>query len=171
VEKKMKEANIYDLNFSAPREFGRNLVAISVGDENKYNAMTAARGTIGYLWELPVVTIYVRHSRYSHDFLLDNKRFSISFFGGDKKKELLYIGTHSGRDEDKLAKCGIEVAFEDSIPYLKGAKLVLLCESIFEDEVTRDKFIDKKIDDKIYSSNLNYHTVYVGKILKTLVED
>ena len=52
-------------------KIGTEWMAVTAGDKDKVNTMTASWGTIGVLWGKNIVTIYVRDSRYIflHRFL------------------------------------------------------------------------------------------------------
>lgn len=72
--------------------------------------MTIAWGHIGCLWErnthsnrLPTIICYVRPCRYTKRFLDNEEYFSVTAFDENYRKVLGYIGTHSGRDIDKIA--------------------------------------------------------------------
>ena len=52
--------------------FDKKWTLLSAWDKNKFNTMTISWGGLGTLWGKPVATVYVRKSRYTHDFMEDN---------------------------------------------------------------------------------------------------
>jgi len=56
-----------------------------------------------------MVAISVCKERYSHSLISQNKEFTLSFPTADMKEEVLFCGTHSGRDMDKLKESGLKV--------------------------------------------------------------
>ena len=66
----------------------------------------------------PIVTVYVYPSRYTYEFLKANETFTVSFFPKEYRKALGYMGTHSGRNEDKVRAAGLTpVAMGSSVTY------------------------------------------------------
>ena len=85
------------------------------------------------------------------------------------KKDLAYCGKVSGRDEDKIAKCGFTVEHENGVPYFAESRLVMTCKKMFSQELSAAGFIDKSIIDANYS-NKDWHVMYIGEIEKVLVD-
>ena len=92
---------------------------------------------------------------------------TLSFFGGEKKKEMALCGKVSGRDCDKFAETGLTPAFIDGTVYVKEAETVLVLRTIAKTEMTPDSFLDSSIDESCYP-NKDYHIVYIAEIVKTL---
>ena len=46
-----------------------NQALLGVGDKEHFNAMTIGWGALGTMWSKPCCTVYVRHSRYTHELL------------------------------------------------------------------------------------------------------
>lgn len=178
----MKEISVDELNINPCLEIGKNWMLITAGDEIKCNSMTASWGSIGALWEAgvnggSVTTIYVRPCRYTDSFIDSNECYSLCFFDEEYRKDLSYMGSHSGRDEDKVSHTKLHLDYSDGVPYYKEAKLVLICKKIYKGKIYKEGFIDKSILDTYYKSDSNsiynnesYHNVYVGKIQKVLIK-
>ena len=62
------------------------------------NTMTISWGSLGELWNKPVVTVYVSSSRYTHQFMEKNDHFTVAFFPAEYRQALQYLGSHSGRE-------------------------------------------------------------------------
>ena len=107
----MQEIFYKDLKFNPFTLVGDEWMLITAGNENKFNTMTASWGQMGALWGHgggdPVVTIYVRPQRYTKEFINNNKYFTLTFFNKEYKKDLAYLGSHSGRDENKVLKTNL----------------------------------------------------------------
>lgn len=174
----MKLLNIKDLKINPVDLIGNKWMLVSAGKKNKFNTMTASWGQIGALWGHGLygrgtVTIFIRPSRYTDRFVNTNKCFSLSFFDDKYKKDLSYLGSHSGRDEDKISKTNLHVKFIDQVPTFKEASLVLICKKIYKGKINQKGFIDKSIITSFYKdaakniyNNSSYHNVYIGEILK-----
>ena len=143
-------------------KIGKQWMLITSGDEDKANTMTASWGGVGVLWGSDVVYIFVRQSRYTKEFIDKTGHFSISFLGEEYRKALQHLGTVSGRDGD------VSVAYENGIPYIDEAELVLTCTALSATDITMDQMLDAEIEPKWYADG-DLHTMYVGKIEEILV--
>ena len=87
------------------------------------NTMTASWGGLGRLWNKDVAFAFIRPQRYTKEFVDSADSFSLCFFGGEKMQELGYLGTVSGRDEDKIAKSGLTLTHIDGVPCFEEATI------------------------------------------------
>ena len=77
----MREVNLLEYKsnvfFDIDKKWG-----IIVSGDNKvgFNGMTVSWGGLGILWNKPVAYIFVRKSRYTHEFLDKSKSISICSF-------------------------------------------------------------------------------------------
>ncbi len=161
--KKMKKTDIGQLDMNAVRMIGDEWMLITAKKGETANTMTASWGGLGVLWGKPVATVYIRPQRYTKEFVDAGDQFTLSFFGGDCKKEMGYLGKVSGRDEDKIAKSGLTLTDVDGEPAFKEAKLVLVCRKLYEDDIKPELFIDPEIDGKWYPDR-DYHRMYIAEI-------
>ena len=107
-----------------------------------------------------------------HEFLENSGYYSICFFDSKYKKDLVYLGTNSGRDGDKISKTKLTIINDGLAPYFKEANLVIFCRKIYRDDFKKENFIDKSIIDNIYyEKGAKLHTMYIGKIEKVIEQD
>ena len=163
----MKEINIREIKESAVKMISDDWALLSAGNESKWNTMTVSWGGIGEIWGKDVAFVFVRPQRYTKEFIDKNGRFTLSFFGGEMKKEMGILGKISGRNEDKIALARIKGAFEADTVYVDGAKYVLVCKTLYTDFIKPENFIEKDNDEKWYAQK-DYHKVYVAQIEKVL---
>lgn len=144
--------------------FDKDWMALAVGKKGDMNAMTISWGEMGELWGRPVVTVYVSTSRYTHSFMERNKYFTVTAFPSKMRPALQYIGTHSGRDGDKLKAAGLTPEYTElGNPIFKEANLAIECKIIYS-----APFIPERIDKdarKVYDNGMGIHTMYIGEIL------
>lgn len=169
----MKEISYKELNINPITKIADEWVALVTGKSgDKINAMTLSWGEIGSLWGhssgMPVVTIYVRPQRFSKILLDQEEYFTLCFFD-NKKKELAYLGSHSGRNEDKIAKVGFHNVILKDYSYIEEANLVLVCKKIYRQTLKEECFIDKNIIEDCYA-NKDFHDMYIAKIEKVLIK-
>lgn len=171
----MKEISYKELKINPITAISDDWVELVTGKEgDKVNAMTISWGEIGSLWGhgagMGVVTIYVRPQRFSKILLDKEDYFTLCFFGGDYKKELAYLGTHSGRDEDKIAKVGFTSTSKKDYSYINESKMVFVCRKLYRQTMKEECFIDKSIIDDCYPKK-DFHDIYIAKIEKVLIKE
>ena len=105
----MKEISYKDMKFNPFNLIGGEWMLITAGDENSCNTMTASWGHLGCLWgnNDPSAVVYIRESRYTKEFVDKEPYFSLCVMDKSFKKQMAYLGSTSGRDEDKIAKAGV----------------------------------------------------------------
>ncbi len=141
----------------------KDWMLITAEKEGKVNTMTASWGGVGIIWNKKVAYIFIRPQRYTKEFVDASERFSLSVLPDSYRKELTYLGRVSGRDEDKIAKTGLKVAYENNVPYFEESKYVLICRKLYAQDLKGECFIDKSLDPKNYPTQ-DYHTMYVAEI-------
>lgn len=156
-----------EFNDNPFKMIGKDWFLITAGDENHVNTMTAGWGGLGVMWGKDVVFIVIRPERYTKEFVDKFDTFSLSFFDENHKKEMLYLGSVSGRQENKIQKSGLTVLREDNIPYFKEAKTKMLCKKLYAQEMKEECFVDKELIEKWFPKK-DFHIMYVGEILKVI---
>ncbi len=170
---KIKEIDLKDLSVNPFEMIGKEWMLITAKNGDKVNTMTASWGGMGVMWNHNVVFAFIRQSRYTKEFIDGSDSFSISFYPESEKKTLAYLGTASGRDEDKIEKAGYNVLFDDNTPYFEEAKVTFICKKLSRHYIGKEGMIDDNIVPKWYSGEdeNNYHDMYIGTIEKVLVKE
>lgn len=164
-----KEINIRELKDNFVKMISNDWALLTAGKNDDFNTMTVSWGGIGELWNKDVCFVFVRPQRYTYEFMEKNDYFSLSFFGGEYKKELGICGSKSGRDIDKMAETGfIHVDLGESVGY-EQAKLNVVLKKLAYQDMKPDGFIDDSIMNN-YANN-DFHRVYVGEIVKVVLND
>ena len=158
-----------------PVEFGDKWMLLSAGtEEHGYNTMTIAWGHLGAIWHrrgsagsMPTAICYVRPSRYTKKFMDAEPYFTLSAFPAGYKKALGYLGSHSGRDEDKISAAGLHPVHTDGTTYLEEAEMVYICRKVYQAALLEEGFVDKDLIDVNYPER-DFHDMYIGEIVKVL---
>ena len=103
----MNEWNASQWDATVFRQLHRHWALLTAGSIAHYNAMTINWGGFGTLWQKPTVTVYVKPARYTHDYMMEQEYFSVSFFPERYHQDLVYLGTASGRQTDKLSQTSL----------------------------------------------------------------
>lgn len=161
----MKEVKLEELEFNPFTMIGKEWMLINTKTKDEVNTMTASWGGMGHLWNKNVVFLFVRPQRYTKKLIdEENVKVSVSFFGGEHKKELGYLGTNSTYDvKDKIQKSGLHLIEEEGVVSFEEATLTLEVEKLYRQTLTEDNFLNKKVDEDAYPKH-DYHDVYVCEI-------
>ena len=148
---------------------GNRWMLIGAEKDGRVNAMTASWGGLGVLWGKNVALIFIRESRFTKEFVDAADMFSLTFFDHEKYKNMYgYMGSISGRDQDKITQTGLTVVHDDTgTPYFEEAETVMICRKLSATFLSPEQFIDKTIDVRCYADK-DYHTMYIGEIVKIL---
>ena len=158
-----------DIEKNAFTSIGKEWFLVTAKKDDKINTMTAAWGGFGVMWNKNVAYIVIRPQRYTKEFVDFSDYFSLAFFDKEFKDKLSYLGTVSGKDEDKISKSNLTTVYDNEIPYFEEANLVIFCKKLFATEYKEENFIDKDIMNKIYPSK-DFHTLYIAEITKVLTK-
>lgn len=133
---KAKEYKIFEL-------FDKQWAIVTAGSMAHYNSCTVSWGSLGNIWghaghSCPIVTVYVHPARYTSEFLRDSDIFTVSFYPESCRKALSYIGSHSGRDGDKIAAAGLTPVTMGQGVTFREANLTFLCKKLYQHQFSRD---------------------------------
>ena len=146
---------------------GKDWLLFTAEKDGKANTMTASWGGLGIMWNKKVAYIFIRPQRYTKEFVDSADKLSISVLPNTYRKELGYLGTVSGRDEDKISKANLTLKHYDDVPYFEEVRLTLICRKLYAQELKEECFIEKGISEQWYPEK-DYHTMYVVEIEKIL---
>jgi flavin reductase (DIM6/NTAB) family NADH-FMN oxidoreductase RutF len=172
----MKELNYRqidpaDINDNLIRLIASDWMLVTAGNREKFNTMTANWGGTGYLWNKPVVFVFVRPERYTYGFMENSEGFTLTFFEEKYRDALNFCGTKSGRDFDKVAETGLTPYFTRlGYPAFTEARLVMECHKLYADQLTREAFTDVKPLATHYSTKGGLHKLYIAGIEKVWVQ-
>lgn len=165
-----KEISPDNFDYSVFKTIGKDWMLIAAEADGKANAMTASWGGMGVIWGKNVAYIFIRPQRYTKEFVDKADELTISVFGEEKRQMMTYMGTVSGRDEDKMAKSGLHRFENDGQVFFGDAKITMFCHKLYAQEMKPECFIDKSCDEKWYPQK-DYHTMYVVEIDKIIIND
>jgi len=163
-----KEVNIRNIDKSAVKMISDEWALVTASADGVTNTMTVSWGGIGEIWGKDVVYIFIRPQRYTYELLEKTNDFSMSFFGGEYKKELGYCGKNSGRNGDKFEATGLTKINLDGVECVEQAKVNLVLKKLAYQDIDPKGFIDESIESNY---NGDYHRVYIAEIVKTYIAE
>ena len=151
---------------------------LAAGDKEKSNAMTIGWGGIGTLWGRTALTVYVAEKRYTKEFMDKAEYFTVMAFDVEHSKVLRYMGTKSGRDEDrsatqgdacpdkKAAALGLHTAYTaNGTPYYTEAEMVIECKIMYSAPFD-PQYFKSEVPKRMYSNfPAGIHSMYIGEVV------
>lgn len=127
--------------------------AVSVDSQGKPNIISLG-WCMPTSFDPPMIAISVGKTRYSHKLISQSREFVVAFPSEEMAKEVLYCGTHSGRDVDKFKETGLVAVPAKKVrpPLIEGCVANFECKLVGEIE-TGD------------------HTIFVGEIVAAHVSE
>jgi flavin reductase (DIM6/NTAB) family NADH-FMN oxidoreductase RutF len=148
---------------------GKEWGLITAGNKDKVNAMTVSWGGLGVMYGKNVAFLTIRPQRYTKEFLDNEETFSLSFYDKGYRPALDYLGSVTGRLEDKISNSGLTVVYDDNTPYFSEANLVFICKKLYVQTMDGNCIIDKNLASTWYPNN-DYHILYIAEIIKAMKE-
>lgn len=137
-------------------------------DGKETNGLTIGWAEYGVLWSKPASTVYVHKTRYSKHIFDGAEYYSVCYLKPEHKESIKYFGTVSGRDENKMAKCGLTIVTDDYAPYFKETDVVVICKIMGNSDFNPESVAENV---KPWYKKEGVHTLYYGEIIKVLVEE
>ncbi len=139
--KKSNYVNVKEMNFDqlfkqiSPAEIcdnvftlvGKNFV-ITAGKEDHYNSMTCSGGGLGLLFRKPTTWCTLRSDRYTLEIIQKKQKYTLSYFPNEYKEQILFLGSKSGRDSEKMKEVELtRVQTPSGDMSFKEARLIIEC--------------------------------------------
>lgn len=157
-----KDYKVFDM-------FNNQWALVTAGTLDRFNTCTIAWGSLGTIWGGPhggrsIVTVYVNPCRYTWEFLKEFDTFTVSFFGEEYRKALGYLGSHSGKNEDKVSVSGLTPKAAGTSVSFEEAQLTFVCHKLYEGPFEREGLADE-INHGVYK-DWEPHWMFVGEIIE-----
>lgn len=169
----MKSIDPFEIPLNFIRLIGKEWMLVTAGTPEKFNTMTASWGTVGVLWNKPIVQVFIRPERYTFEFMEAGDHFSLSFLKPEFRDAHKITGSRSGRDTDKIALTGLHpVATENGTILYEENLLGLECRKLYREEIREDKFRDPEIFSRWYNDQHGQpHVVFTAEIVKAWIKE
>ncbi len=149
------------------KTFDEGWPILTAGNKDIFNMMTISWGEMGTLWGKPVVSVFVRESRYTHEFMDKEDYFTLTFVERYwYNEQLKLIGSKSGREIDKLKESGFTVFERPHGISFTNARMIVVCKKLFKQQLDMDA-MPEEIRSKFYK-NGDPHDMYIGEVVEIL---
>jgi flavin reductase (DIM6/NTAB) family NADH-FMN oxidoreductase RutF len=146
------------------KAIGDDWLLITAGIPEKFNTMTASWGATGILWNKPIAICFIRPTRHTYGFAMNNDIFTLSFFTEAERNILQYCGSKSGKDVDKISVTGLKpLKTENNGITYEQSRLCFECKKIYYTKLKPENFLAPDIDVEFYPKK-DYHNMFIGEI-------
>ena len=146
--------------------FDKKWALLTAGNKDGFNTMTISWGALGTIWGKPTATVYVRTSRYTHEFMDKYDHFTVSFYPEAYRKTLGVLGSKSGREMDKMHDSGLTpVAAGESVSFAE-AECTLVCRKMYMQSLDPAR-MPEDVAQALYAKDAP-HDMYLGEVLEII---
>jgi flavin reductase (DIM6/NTAB) family NADH-FMN oxidoreductase RutF len=149
------------------QQFDEGWFLLTAGDfgSGQFNTMTISWGSIGIIWNRPMVQVVVRPTRYTYQFMENHDTFTLCALPEDQRDAMSLIGAKSGRDGDKILESGLTPIPSQKVaaPGFAEAELILECHKMYWGDIDPQHFLMTEINQNYALKD--YHRFYFGEIL------
>ena len=147
---------------------GKDFPVVTVGNKDSYNSMTASGGGLVMLFRKPSTMLLFPSNRYTLELIQKEQTYTLSYFSDEYKKQVLFLGSKSGRDSEKMKEVELTSSETPSGNMsFKEARLIIECNLTQISTPNLDDFYSQEAKDylsEIYK-DVGEHRKYVfGKI-------
>lgn len=142
---------------------------ITSGTADQVNVMTASWGGLGRFWEKPVTFCFLNPTRYSVQTMDKGDTYTISFYTEAYRDAVMYCGSVSGRNTDKIKGSGLTpIKTPSGATAFAEAWMIFECKKIVAQPISPDAVVEKNLPDD-WTKN-GFHKMYIGEILNVWVK-
>lgn len=144
---------------------GPGALLVSVDEKGTPNVMTIGWATLGIVWGKPILTVFVRPSRFTFGLIDRTGDFTVNIPPPELAAAAQHCGTVSGRDHDKFAECGLTAARARYVrsPIIAECILHYECRVVHKHDID-PQTLASEILARSYPQG-NFHRVFYGEVL------
>ncbi|MGA2832117.1 MAG: hypothetical protein ABSE55_03500 [Terracidiphilus sp.] len=180
--KKTNQVNVKEMSFDqlfkeiSPKEIddnvftlvGKDFTVITAGKQDHYNSMTGSGGGLGMLFMKPSTWCILRADRYTLEIIQKEHTYTMSYFTSEYKEQILFLGSKSGRDSEKMKEVQFtSVQTPSGDMSYKEARLIIECKLTALTTANPDDFYTQETRDYIneaYKEANVYRKLVFGEI-------
>ena len=160
----INKENFIDANYDVFKKFHQQLAVVTCGTVDNFRSLTVGWGMMGNVWGHPgsAITIYINPSRFTFEYMEKEEYFVVSFLPIEYRKDVITLGTKSGREVDKIALTNlVPKALERGVGF-EQSELTFVCRKISSQQFDINS-VPKEVREGIYKS-MEPHYMYIGYI-------
>lgn len=172
IAMKLRAVDVQKMTPEVFSVFGTNNALLTAGNRSRCNTMTIGWCQLGRIWGQPSCTVFVRPERYTYQFMESHDYFTVSVLPAACKKTMVFCGTKSGRDVDKIGECGLTVCYgAGDAPFFAEAEWVLVCRKAYIQDLEPAYIKDEKHIAPFYGTAGGWHRMYIGEVVEAYTKE
>ncbi len=153
---------------------GKDFFVITAGKKDYYNSMIGSGGGLGVLFKKPTTWCIIRADRYTLDMIQKEQTYTMSYFSSEYKEQMLFLGSKSGRDSEKMKEVELtSVQTPSGDMSFKEARLIIECKLTEITTPNPNDFYTQEAKDSIkeaYTESNHYRKYVFGEITHVWVK-
>jgi len=149
---------------------GKDFTVITAGKADHFNSMIGSGGGLGMLFMKPTTWCILRADRYTLELIQKVQTYTMSYFSNEFKERMLFLGSKSGRDSEKMKEVELtSVQTPSGDMSFKEARLILECKLTALTIANPDDFYTQETKDYIneaYQEANVYRKLAFGEITR-----
>jgi flavin reductase (DIM6/NTAB) family NADH-FMN oxidoreductase RutF len=188
MKEKTNNVTVKEMNFTqlfrqiSPEEIcdnvftlvGKDFAVITSGKEDHYNSMIGSGGGLGVLFKKPTTWCIIRADRHTLEMIQKEQTYTMSYFPNDCKEQMLFLGSKSGRDSEKMKEVELSsVQTPSGDMSFKEARLIIECKLTEITTPNPNDFYSQEAKDYIneaYKEANHYRKYVFGEITHVWVK-
>jgi flavin reductase (DIM6/NTAB) family NADH-FMN oxidoreductase RutF len=147
---------------------GKDYLVITAGKETHYNSMIGSGGGLGMLFKKPTTWCILKADRYTLELIQKVQTYTMSYFPDQYRKQMLFLGSKSGRDTEKMKEAELTIVqtLSGNMSF-KEARLIIECTLTAITTPNPDDFATQEAKDYIneaYKEASDYRKFVFGEI-------
>ena len=144
-----KQISPEDINDNVFILVGKVFPVVTVGKKDNYNSMTASGGGMCLLFRKPATMLLFPSNRYTLELIQKEQTYTLSYFSDEYKKQVMFLGSKSGRDSEKMKEVELtaiqtsseNMSFQEARLIIE-CKLIQITTPVFPDDFYSQEAID-----------------------------
>ncbi|KAA6303290.1 MAG: hypothetical protein EZS26_000517 [Candidatus Ordinivivax streblomastigis] len=125
--KQISQEEMYDI-VNVSTLIGKDFPLITAGKEEQSNSMIGSGSCSGLLFKKPSTWGAFRADRYTLELIEKEQTYTMSYFPNEYRKQMLFLGSKSGRDSEKMQEVELtSVQTPSGNRSFKEARLIIEC--------------------------------------------
>ena len=128
IEQLFKKKSPEDIKDNVFTLVGKVFPVVTVGKDDNYNSMTASGGGMVLLFRKPHTMLIFPSNRYTLELIEKEQTYTMSYFSDEYRKQVLFLGSKSGRDSEKMKEVELtSICLSSGNMSFKEARLIIEC--------------------------------------------
>lgn len=153
---------------------GKDFFSITAGKKDHYNSMIGSGGGFGMLFKKPTTWCLLRADRYTLEMIEEEQAYTLSYFPNEYKEQMLFLGSKSGRDNQKMQEVELtSIQTPSENISFKEARLIFECRLTQLTTPTLDDFYSQEAKDYLkeaYKEASDFRRYLFGEITHVWVK-